>query len=612
MTSNRKPRSARRRAAGLPSWATPLILTLAAFACLAPFAGKAFHVDDPLFLWCARQIRLHPLDPYRLQVNWYGTAMPFSEVTKNPPLAAYYLAVASKLGGWSEKALHLADLPWAILAVLGTWALGRRLTPRPAFAALAALCTPVFLVSSTNLMCDTMMLALWVWTVWSWIRGLDHKRPAALAASAAALALCGLTKYFGACLVPLLALYTLLRRDARKRDLAWLLIPLLAFTAYQVATARLYGRGLLGDAASYAVQARGLSLRDLPGKLLIGLAFSGGCVAVPLLFAPWTCSRRWLLIGASALLPLLLLFRLLPQIGQSALSDAGRTGWALALQAAVMTVAGVLLLALVTADLRRARSADSALLFAWSAGTFLFAVLINWTINGRSVLPLAPAAGLALARRLPAREGEGKGEDGATPLLRWRPAAWWLLLPAAALGLRVALADSRLAGSARAAARDLSDRFGSPPGLLWFDGHWGFQYYMEQRGCRVIDDHGSRLAVGDRVVVPRNNTDLRLLPLERLKAIESVEEPADPALATVGPGAGFYSDLWGALPFVAGSVAPEQYMVLRVESPIAFAAGRPGSGAPGDSTASPGRGSARDSTATGAEGTSAAPDAIRP
>jgi len=40
--------------------------------------------------------------------------------------------------------------------------------------ALAAVLTPVFLVSSTNVMCDTMMLCFWVWAIVYWRRGLER------------------------------------------------------------------------------------------------------------------------------------------------------------------------------------------------------------------------------------------------------------------------------------------------------------------------------------------------------------------------------------------------------------------------------------------------------
>src|SRR2546422_5508119 len=49
---------------------TQALLVLITAAALAPFLNKAFHIDDPLFLWMAQQIAKHPLDPYGFDVNW--------------------------------------------------------------------------------------------------------------------------------------------------------------------------------------------------------------------------------------------------------------------------------------------------------------------------------------------------------------------------------------------------------------------------------------------------------------------------------------------------------------------------------------------------------------
>src|SRR5262249_24581433 len=94
-----------------------LLLGLACASCLVPFVNKPFHIDDPLFLWAAQHIEKHPLDFYGFQVNWYFSEMPMAEVTKNPPLGSYYIALASTLLGWSEMGLHLAFLPPAIGAI---------------------------------------------------------------------------------------------------------------------------------------------------------------------------------------------------------------------------------------------------------------------------------------------------------------------------------------------------------------------------------------------------------------------------------------------------------------------------------------------------------------
>jgi hypothetical protein len=54
---------------------------------LVPFANKAFHIDDTLFIAAAKHIQANPTDFYGFNINWYGSEMPMAEVAKNPPLA---------------------------------------------------------------------------------------------------------------------------------------------------------------------------------------------------------------------------------------------------------------------------------------------------------------------------------------------------------------------------------------------------------------------------------------------------------------------------------------------------------------------------------------------
>src|SRR5687768_2605819 len=85
----------------------PHVLLLVALTLLAllPFAGKAFHIDDPLFVWTAKQIHEKPLDPYGFTVNWYGVPMRMADVTKNPPLASYAIAAVAAFAGFREVPL---------------------------------------------------------------------------------------------------------------------------------------------------------------------------------------------------------------------------------------------------------------------------------------------------------------------------------------------------------------------------------------------------------------------------------------------------------------------------------------------------------------------------
>ena len=113
-----------------------LVLVLVG-ALLLPFVNRAFHIDDPLFLWAAKQIQTHPADPYGFRVNWYGSDMAMFDVTKNPPLASYYLALVASIVGWSERALHLALMLPALSVVAGMFLLARRWCLNPALAVLA-------------------------------------------------------------------------------------------------------------------------------------------------------------------------------------------------------------------------------------------------------------------------------------------------------------------------------------------------------------------------------------------------------------------------------------------------------------------------------------------
>src|SRR5271154_6045195 len=119
------------------------LLTAGTLACLLPFLGKAFHMDDPLFIWTAHHLQSHPFDFYGFNVNWSFQEQSMSREMQNPPLAAYYLALVGGIFGWNEYALHFGFLFPAIALVLGTYCLARRLCFHPFAAALAVVVMPV-------------------------------------------------------------------------------------------------------------------------------------------------------------------------------------------------------------------------------------------------------------------------------------------------------------------------------------------------------------------------------------------------------------------------------------------------------------------------------------
>jgi 4-amino-4-deoxy-L-arabinose transferase-like glycosyltransferase len=534
-----------------------LALVLLAFALFyVPFLTKAFHIDDPLFVWTAQHLRDHPLDFYGFDVNWSGLVRPMSQITKNPPLASYYLALAGSILGWSEPALHLAMLLPALGAIAGAYVLARELCARPGEAALVAAFTPAFFVSSTTLMCDVPMLCAFVWAIVLWRRGIRSGHNGPLAASSVCVSLAALLKYFGIALVPLLFAYAFFRQRRVGAWAAWLLFPLAVLGGYQWLTGNLYGQGLASDAASYALSRSGLALG--PGKILVGLVFAGGCY-LPLLFhAPRLWKGRALLAGAAVALITAGVLAWTGGVGGHALVDEHGRRWSIILHAAVFLVLGAGLVALAISDAVSARDEDAILLALWVLGTLAFGSFFNWTVNARSLLPMAPAVGILLVR---AADRRGLLSAPAA----WRSSALALTAVAA---LVLGLADLRLADAARQAAADLAAKL--PGESVWFEGHWGFQYYAQQRGFRAVDLRSTRLRRGEVVVLPRNSPQVHPPPSPAISLQGVLGYRLFTWAATMNPngGAGFYSDAWGPLPFAFGRASDEEYVVVSIHEPI--------------------------------------------
>jgi hypothetical protein len=116
------------RPCGIKSWMTshPLVVIGALLVlCLGPFANKAIHMDDPLFVWSAAWIQRHPGDFFGFVVNWFGVETPMTEANYNPPTTSYCLALAASLLGWQEIALHGAFLLAAFAAAVGIYHLAK-------------------------------------------------------------------------------------------------------------------------------------------------------------------------------------------------------------------------------------------------------------------------------------------------------------------------------------------------------------------------------------------------------------------------------------------------------------------------------------------------------
>jgi len=407
-----------------------------------------------------------------------------------------------------------------------------------------------------------MMLAFWVWAIFLWMRGIETNSYSKLFFAAVLVAICALTKYFGMALLPLLLVYSLMRKRGFGIWVLFLLVPVVILAVYQLVTYKLYGHGLLWDAASYATEygwARGSKILS---KGLTGLLFAGGCIITVLFYIPLLWSRRVLASSVVLIILFILVLGFVEKIGVFSVKDNnGNIKWSILVQIGLMAMTGVNILCLAGLDFWRYRNAESLLLLLWVFGTFIFTSFINWTINARSVLPMAPAVGILLLRRIDQYDDKIGGQ------MRMRLAAW-LLVPAAVAALLVCRADYKWANSARSAAAEICKTFENTGRTVWFQGHWGFQYYMEAAGGKAIDFKNLKLTKEDIIIIPLNNTNTT--PPQQGRAYMSQVFQVVPsrklAIMDRRLGAGFYSDVFGPLPFAAGSAHFEEYYVFKPSS----------------------------------------------
>src|SRR5438105_3524017 len=95
-------------------------------AVLLPFLGKAFTIDDTLFLLQAQHLQSDPWHPTAFEIVWNDVPQRLSTIMPSGPVMAYLLWPAMRLGG-AEWAAHLIQLGLLFVAIVSTVALSLRL-----------------------------------------------------------------------------------------------------------------------------------------------------------------------------------------------------------------------------------------------------------------------------------------------------------------------------------------------------------------------------------------------------------------------------------------------------------------------------------------------------
>ncbi len=438
-------------------------LVLAAALTLAN-AAKPVVVDDTAFLIFARHLAADPLAPYGFELFWYDAPRPAIECVM-PPVLPYWLALGMAILGEDLLALKLWLFPFAAVLAFAARSLARRFAPASAGAVAAMLTVGPGALPFFNLMLDLPALALQLAAIALALRGMDaHRRwPWALAAGlATALAL--QTK-FSVLALPAVLLWIGHARDRLRFAGLAVAVGLAGFAAWEAFVYSAHGRShFLFHTFGYAKETNAQTKIALAVALLGHLGLTAGWAGRALAYR---CS-------AFAFAALLLAIAFLPVPGASTLIGV----------ALVVLGGGALLPALrasITNGFLRTASWETRALAGWLVLELLVYFAVSPFPAGRRVLGVTVPLVLLLART-----------SGLT-------------VRGVAFGLGFGAAVAALDGFDATAERSIPRRAAAITrgvGTTHVLGHWGFQYYAEREGMKLVDARGARFEAGDWLLVP--------------------------------------------------------------------------------------------------------------
>ena len=511
---------------------------------LVPFLGKAFTIDDTLFLEQARHVLVDALHPTAFDGVWSRSPERMSQVMASGPAMAYLL-VPTVVSGGREWVAHLTQLALLVLALGAAASLALRLGYDEAGARAAALllaATPAVLGMAGTAMPDVAAMAFGLLGVERAVGWLRERRWHQAAAAVSCLSVAALSRSHLLLLVavpPLLAIGAWWTRAAWTRDRIVALAPLLAVPAIVAAVLAATrdpeaSRFVLASAAK-----RSFVLEAAPSNVLA--YFAHWSLAIPFALPAVALAPRRILLRPAGILTALAAWVYLrphpethPVLVAAAAGLAGAALWDVASR-------GV-----------RERDGLALALVAWMLTPLVIVPYLH--LPSKYLLAAAPAAALVIARGL---------------IETSRARAYAVLTAAVAsgalLGFGILRADATFAGLGRAAVTEF---IGSRAAgvQVWFDGHWGFQWYAERAGALPLSSEPPYPASGDLVVVARSTQLGMLDSIPTRRPLETIiAEGSGGRIMSRSDGAGFYSNGFGYLPWAWGSEPVDRYELWVLE-----------------------------------------------
>jgi len=449
-------------------------------------AIKPAVVDDTAYLLFARHVAQHPRDPYGFEMFWYSAPSQAMQVLM-PPVLPYWLALGLAIFGEHLFLLKLWLFPFALLLCRSTsWLLLRFARGQERTGLVIIALSPAVLVLF-DFMLDVPALALGLTALALFIRGCDRRSHPSIVAAGLLAGLAMQTKYSLLILPFVLAWYALLHRRWASGVIA-VSLAAAVFLAWEWWLYGTYGQSHFLfhalEPSDPADAEKGLARYAEMLEVRLGLVlpllgqFGGLMIGVALWIASSLLTRTNVCIAA-ALAAILL-------VPIFALSN-GDWDWA-GFTFRFFGFAAVGVIAAATwKGLRKCDPWDSAFLLGWVLLEVAGALGLSPFPAARRMLGVCFATSLLGVRAVAVNGVSLRGAASG-------PVAFALLF--FAVDCWDAYPEKLFAERAAEAAKP------APGETVWFNGHWGFQYYCDRAGMKPVIPYESRLRAGDWLVYP--------------------------------------------------------------------------------------------------------------
>ncbi len=549
------------------------ILAIALFilALTLPFSNKAYHFDDAAFIYVADQIAKDPLRPYSFVLEWGGHSGETATHLLDTPLVSYYIAWVSWLFGRSEIILHISFILFSLTAGISFYFIAKKFIKWPLAAALMMAATPTFLVSSHSLMLDVPMISLFLLSIALFLYGVDESSHKLLLLGSLAAGLAYLAKPNAIFLVPLMAFYCFIKK--KPKYMAYQLIPVLFIVLFAAHNYYFEDRILIKEYAPFLYGKKESSIGIAAAYFFSNLSYiGGGTIFTLFLFYPFILRRKSL-----ALFSLSLLFAGISSYFLYRLSSGFVSGqytyFQISMFFAFISGSAFFMLVNIAENYGNARSAlqnililknasydaDKFFILAWLLGMLLLNSGISGGAARYNTLFLPPFI-LSYFSILEKNKENFRINRQKIALI---------LVLTAITGILAAYADYEYANTYRDFAGKFPQQYNNKDNVIFFTGGSGFQYYMAEKGYRLLYQNDNSPKKGDYVIKARLPSPRAISSglMQRLDFVKTISYDARIPVRIQNPAAhaGFYTYGGGFLPISFSNSKLENFDVYYVK-----------------------------------------------